>query len=71
MDYQARLYEYYISTHLAFISDISIEAFERQRSAFNGYFGHFLPKDRGAKIWVSKRVLRRPCGVFAKASRGI
>jgi 2-polyprenyl-3-methyl-5-hydroxy-6-metoxy-1,4-benzoquinol methylase len=50
MDYRTRVYERYISTHLTSTQDISIEAFDRQLSAFKGYFGSFLPKDKDAII---------------------
>jgi 2-polyprenyl-3-methyl-5-hydroxy-6-metoxy-1,4-benzoquinol methylase len=50
MDYRTRLYGHYVSTHFASLRNISIEAFERQRLAFKGYFGSFLPTDKNSTI---------------------
>jgi 2-polyprenyl-3-methyl-5-hydroxy-6-metoxy-1,4-benzoquinol methylase len=49
-DYRQRMYGQYVGAHLASIYNISVEAFEKQRSTFKSYFGKYLPLDKKAMI---------------------
>lgn len=50
MDYRARLYNTYVSTHFGHIRDLSPEGLEKQARAFRHYYGRLLPQDREARI---------------------
>ncbi len=50
VEYRARLYERYTRDSVAPRRNISLKGLETSRVAFKGYFGRFLPKDKGAGI---------------------
>lgn len=50
LSYRQRLLENYLSTHFAFIREVSAEACEGQISLFWAYYSRFLPEDKSARI---------------------